>query len=56
MRCVLEATKDNVTSIFGVVINQELMDGWMICIFTSFSSVFQSYLDNERLIMKDCVQ
>ena len=24
--------------------------------FTSFSTVFQSYQDNERLIMKGCVQ
>ena len=29
------------------------MDGWMICDFTSFSTVFKSYQDNERLIMKD---
>ena len=28
----------------------------MICDFTSFSTVFKSYQDNERLIMKDCVQ
>ena len=28
----------------------------MICDFTSFSTVFQSYQDNERLIMTDCVQ
>ena len=32
------------------------MDGRMICDFTSFSTVFQSYQDNERLIMKGCVQ
>ena len=32
------------------------MDGWMTCDFTSFSTVFQSYQDDERLIMKDCVQ
>ena len=32
------------------------MDGWMICDFTSFSTVFQSYQDDERLIMKGCVQ
>ena len=31
------------------------MDGWMTCDFTSFSSVFQSYQDDERLIMKSCV-
>ena len=33
-----------------------LMDGWMNCNFTSFSTVFQSYQDDERLIMKGCVQ
>ena len=32
------------------------MDGWMTCDFTSFSAVFQSYQDDERLIMKGCVQ
>ena len=32
------------------------MDGWMTCDFTSFSTVFQSYQDNGRMIMKDCVQ
>ena len=31
-------------------------NGWMACDFTSFSTVFQSYEDNERLIMKGCVQ
>ena len=28
----------------------------MTCYFTSFSIVFQSYLDDERLRMKDSVQ
>ena len=28
------------------------MDGWMTCDFTSFSTVFQSYRNDERLIMK----
>ena len=32
------------------------MDGRMIWNFTSFSTVFQSYQDDERLIMKGCVQ
>ena len=31
------------------------MDGWMTCYFTSFSTVFQSCWDDERLIMKGCV-
>ena len=29
---------------------------WMSCDFTSFSTVFQSYQDDWRLIMKGCVQ
>ena len=33
-----------------------LVDGWVTCDFTSFSIVFQSYQDDERLIMKGCVQ
>ena len=32
------------------------MNGWLICNFTSFSTVFQSYQDDRRLIMKGCVQ
>ena len=28
----------------------------MTCDFTSFSTAFQSYQDDERLIMKGCVQ
>ena len=32
------------------------MDGWMICDFTSFLTVFQSYQDDVRMIMKGCVQ
>ena len=31
-------------------------DGWMTCDVTSFSTVFQSYQDEERLIMKGRVQ
>ena len=31
------------------------MDGWVTCDFTSFSTVFQSYQDDERLIMKQAV-
>ena len=33
-----------------------LMDGWMTWDFTSFSTVFHSNQDDERLIMKGCVQ
>ena len=32
------------------------MDGLMTCDFTSFSTVFQSYQDDERLVTKGCVQ
>ena len=32
------------------------LHGWMTCYFTSFSTVFQSYQDNEMLITKGCVQ
>ena len=31
------------------------MDGWITCDFTSFSTVFVSYQDDEKLIMKGCV-
>ena len=31
-------------------------DGWMICDFTSFSTVFQSYQEDGWVIMKGCVQ
>ena len=32
------------------------MDGWMNFDFTPFSTVFQSYLDDAKLIVKGCVQ
>ena len=32
------------------------MDGWMFCHFTSFSTLFQSYQEDERVIMKSYVQ
>ena len=32
------------------------MNGWMTCDLTSFSTLFQSYQDDERLIMKGCMQ
>ena len=32
------------------------MDGLMTCCFTTFSTVFQSYQDDECVIMKGCVQ
>ena len=33
-----------------------MVDGWMTCDFTSFSTVFQSYQDDGQMIMKGCVQ
>ena len=32
------------------------MDGWLTCDFTPFLTVFKSYQDDVRLIMKGCVQ
>ena len=32
------------------------IDGWLICNFTSFSTVFHSYQDGGMLIMKGCMQ
>ena len=31
-------------------------DGWMTCDFTSYLTVFQSYQDDGRSIIKGCVQ
>ena len=36
-------------------LSEPLMDGLMTSDFTSFSTVFQSYQDSERMIMKGCV-
>ena len=36
--------------------NVAVQDGWMTYDFTFFSTVFQSYQDDGRLIMKSCVQ
>ena len=38
------------------IISKHYGDGWMTCDFTSFSTVFQLYQDDGRLIMKGCVQ
>ena len=42
--------------LFPLVKIVEKMDGCMTCKFTSFSTVLQSYEDNEWMIMKGCVQ
>ena len=39
-----------------VICFSAFFDGWMTCNFTSFSTVFQSYQEDGRLIMKNCVQ
>ena len=49
-------------TLFLVPINRQdldptkCIDGWMTCDFTSFFTVFQSYQDDVRMIMKGCVQ
>ena len=35
---------------------KDMINGWTTCDFTSFSTVFQSYQDDGRMIMKGCVQ
>ena len=42
-----------VRSVSTVFPQTRLIDGWMTCDFTSFSTVFQY---DGRMIMKDCVQ
>ena len=41
---------------FPILVKQRGIDGWMSCHFSSFSTVFQSYHDDDRTIMKGCVQ
>ena len=36
--------------------NKCFVDGWMTCDFRSYSTIFQSYQDIGRVIMKGCVQ
>ena len=40
------------TFVYRAITKIGLPDGWMICDFTSFSTVFQSYQDVGRMIMK----
>ena len=37
---------------FYMLVPDGWMDGWMDCNLTSFSTVFKSYQDDERLILK----
>ena len=39
-----------------VIVRDWLMDGWMTWGFTYFSTVFQSYEDNDQVIIKGCMQ
>ena len=34
----------------------QMVNGWTTCNLMSFSTIFQSYRDNGRVIMKGCVQ
>ena len=43
-------------AISALILYMYKMDGWMTCDFTSFLTVFQSYQDDVRMIMKGCVQ
>ena len=44
-------SNDAVKTVFDIQV-----DGWMTCNFMSFLTVFQSYQDDVRMIMKGCVQ
>ena len=48
-----ELDKNNVFSSLLIAVSR--MDGFMTCCFTTFSTVFQSYQDDECVIMKGCV-
>ena len=39
-----------------IPVTPSILDEWMTCNFTSFSTVFQSCQDDGRLIMKGCVE
>ena len=38
------------------IVQTQIMDEWIICGFTPFSTVLKSYQDDGRMIMKGCVQ
>ena len=38
----------------GEKVDTDKMDGWLTCDCTSYSTIFQSYQDDGRLIMKGC--
>ena len=46
-----------ILTVYGAKLGaQSQKDGWMTCDFTSFLTVFQSYQDDGRVIMKGCMQ
>ena len=45
-----------VTAHFSVLVGIQRMGGWMTGYFTSFTTIFQSYLDTGRVIVKGCLQ
>ena len=47
---------NSISVISGQWEGENEIDGWMACDFTSFSTVFQSYQDDDWMIMKGCVQ
>ena len=52
----LVSVKDKITLNTKSANQKQLMAGWMTCDFTAFSTVFQSYQDYGRMIMKGCLQ
>ena len=52
--CVCVCCQDFNREKIGYLITLE--DGWLICDFTFFSTVFQSDQDDGRMKMKGCVQ
>ena len=52
---IIPVTQKIVIQTICVSLVTQILDGWMTCDFTSFSTVFQSYQVNGRLIMKGCV-
>ena len=54
----LLVNRDNFKGLYSIQLLYfaEGMDEFMTCDFTSFSTVFQLYEDDGRMIMKGCVQ
>ena len=52
----LSASQEPHSAVGRKLCQPQTMDGWITCDFTSFSTVYKSYQDDEWLIMKGCVQ